>query len=185
MSVLMEDVLRQKVMAKVEDDNFIFIRRAVDVKSRARLDKKAAQRARMGSEVPDYVNNPMTNVDFEEKYESEKRNKQAVKKLIHLKTTRMLEIIGYTTTESDVRRLEYAINQFGKVEKVFKRSNSMPPQEDISMQSFFGTGSEKLEEKIMQLGLGLPKLDADLHKMQFEMQMLVQSYGDLQKIQSG
>ena len=42
MSVLMEDVLRQKVMAKVEDDNFIFIRRAVDVKSRARLDKKAA-----------------------------------------------------------------------------------------------------------------------------------------------
>ena len=42
MSVLVEDVLRQKVMAKVEDDNFIFIRRAVDVKSRARLDKKAA-----------------------------------------------------------------------------------------------------------------------------------------------
>ena len=42
MSVLLEDVLRAKVIDKVEDDNFIFIRRAVDVKSRARLDKKAA-----------------------------------------------------------------------------------------------------------------------------------------------
>ena len=85
----------------------------------------------------------------------------------------MLEIIGYTTTESDVKRLEYAINQFGKVDKVFKRSNSLAAQDDISMQSFFGTGSEKLEEKIMQLGLGLPKLDADLQKMQYEMQTLV------------
>ena len=121
----------------------------------------------MGDEVSDYVSNPMTCVDFEEKYESEKRNKLAVKKLIHLKTTRMLEIIGYTTTESDVRRLEYAINQFGAVEKVFKRSNSMGMSEEITLQSFFGIGSEKLEEKIMQLGLGLPKLDSDLHQMQF------------------
>ena len=97
-------------MAKVEDDNYIFIRRAVSVKSRVREDKKAAQRARMGSEVMEYVDDPKTNVDFEEKYEAEKRNKHAVRKLIHLKTARMLDIIGYTTTESDVRRLEYAIN---------------------------------------------------------------------------
>ena len=55
----------------------------------------------------------------------------------------------------------------------------------MSLQSFFGTGSEKLEEKIMQLGVGLPKLDADLQKMQFEMQTLVQNYGELQKLQEG
>ena len=98
-------------MAKVEDDNYIFIRRTVDVKSRNRLDKKAAQRARMGSEVPDYVDDPKTNVDLEEKQESDKRsNRRAVRKLIHLKTARMLEIIGYSTTESDVKRLEYAIS---------------------------------------------------------------------------
>ena len=41
MSVLMEDVVRQKVMAKVEDDNYIFIRRTVAVKDRVREDKKA------------------------------------------------------------------------------------------------------------------------------------------------
>ena len=35
MSVLLEDVLRHKTVSKVEDENFIFIRRAVDVKTRA------------------------------------------------------------------------------------------------------------------------------------------------------
>ena len=86
-----------------------------------------------------------------------------MRKLIHLKTQRMLKIIGYTTTESDVRRLDYAINQFGEADKVFKRSSSMVPLDDAgSLAGFFGAGSEKLEEKIMQLGLGLPRLDADL-----------------------
>ena len=176
---MIQDVLRAKVMSKVEDDNFIFIRRAVDVKSRSRLDKKAQQRARMGSEVGEFVLNPQTNVDFEEKYEAMKRNKLAVRKLIHLKTSRMLDILGYTTTESDVKRLEYAINQFGEAGRVIKRASSLISQEDMSMQSFFGTGSEKLEEKIMHLGLGLPKLDGDLQKMQFEMQTLVQSFSEL------
>ena len=61
----------------------------------------------------------------------------------------------------------------------------LPENDQLSMQSFFGPGSDKLEEKIMQLGLGLPKLDSDLQKMQFEMQTLVQSYGSLQKVQKG
>ncbi len=37
MSVLFEDACRQKAISKVEDDNYIFIRRAVNVKSRAKL----------------------------------------------------------------------------------------------------------------------------------------------------
>ena len=37
----------------------------------------------------------------------------AVTRLIHLHTCRMLDIIGYSTTESDSRRLEYAIERFG------------------------------------------------------------------------
>ena len=77
------------------------------------MDKRSAQRRRMGSEVADYVDDPKTNIDFEDKIEAQKRNDKAIKKLMYLHTQRMLEIIGYTTTESDVRRLEYAINQFG------------------------------------------------------------------------
>ena len=121
------------MISKVEDDNYIFIRKSVDVKSRARLDKKSAQRRRMGSEVSEYVDDPKTNVDFEEKVEAEKRNDKAVKRLTYLKTQRMLEIIGYSTTESDVRRLEYAVNQFGKEHQIFKRSSSIVEPSGISL----------------------------------------------------
>ena len=37
MSVLVEDALRSKTVEKLGDDNFIFIRRAVDTKERARI----------------------------------------------------------------------------------------------------------------------------------------------------
>lgn len=37
MAVLFEDACRQKAISKVEDDNYIFIRRAVNIKSRAKL----------------------------------------------------------------------------------------------------------------------------------------------------
>jgi len=94
-----------------------------------------------------------------------------VKKLIHCKTQRLLDIIGYSTTESDVRRLEYAIQQFGEQDKVFKKRDSVGMDSMIggSMAGFFGVGADKLEDKIMQLGVGLPKLDSDLKMMQIEM----------------
>ena len=65
MSVLLEDVLRHKTVSKVEDENFIFIRRAVDVKTRADLARKAEERAKLGSDVAMYVDDPVTNVDYE------------------------------------------------------------------------------------------------------------------------
>jgi len=37
----MMDVLRHKTVSKVEDENFIFIRRAMDVKTRAQMDRRA------------------------------------------------------------------------------------------------------------------------------------------------
>ena len=40
MNVLLEDVMRTKNIPKVADDNFIFIRRAIDVKTRASMDRK-------------------------------------------------------------------------------------------------------------------------------------------------
>ena len=39
LSILFEDVLRQKAVTKIHDDNFIFIRRAVDVQTKFRIEK--------------------------------------------------------------------------------------------------------------------------------------------------
>ena len=113
MSVLLEDVLRHKTVSKVEDENFIFIRRAVDVKTRADLARKAEERAKLGSDVAMYVADPQTNQDFEQRVKGQKRLKHAVRKLVNLNTSRMLHILGYTTTEKDVRRLDYAMKSFG------------------------------------------------------------------------
>lgn len=40
LSVLIEDVIRHKTVEKMTDENYIFIRRAVDVKTRAMLQKR-------------------------------------------------------------------------------------------------------------------------------------------------
>ena len=109
MSVLLQDVIRHKTVSKMEDENYIFIRRAVDVKTKANIDRRRAERAKLDSSVAMMAADPLTDADFEDRYKSEKRLKHAVRKLINLRTNRMLGIIGYTTTEKDARRLEYAI----------------------------------------------------------------------------
>lgn len=60
-----------------------------------------------------FSENPLTEADFEDRLESQKRNKHAVQKLIYLNTARILEIIGYQATESDSKRLEFAVTKFG------------------------------------------------------------------------
>jgi len=72
-----------------------------------------------------YVDQPETDIDHEQKSKSQKRLKHAVRHLITMKTTRMLEIIGYRTSEKDAKRLDYAINTFGSMEKVIKPSQSL------------------------------------------------------------
>lgn len=54
-----------------------------------------------------------TKVDFEEKYLSEKRTKQAVRRLVYLNWSRLLSILEFTSSENDMKRLEYSINMFG------------------------------------------------------------------------
>ena len=83
------------------------------MKTRANLEKKAEEKAKLGSDVAMYVADPLTNADFEDRYKSTKRLKYAVRKLVNLRSKRMLDILGYTTTEKDARRLDYAIKSFG------------------------------------------------------------------------
>lgn len=112
MSVLFEDILRHKTVAKMEDENYIFIRRAMDVKTKAAIERREKERAKLGEDVVAYVDNPKTNADFEDHYKRDKRMKHAVRKLVNARTSRILDIIGYGSTEKDARRLDYAIKTF-------------------------------------------------------------------------
>lgn len=96
LSVLFEDAMRQKAISKIKDDNYIFIRRAVDVKAKVELENRAREKALMGSEVAAHVDNIKTSSEFEQKTtEARKLNKHVVSKLIHAHTKRLLKIIGY------------------------------------------------------------------------------------------
>lgn len=149
----------------------------MDVKTRASLDRKAKERAKLGSDVVAYVENPRTNADFEDHYKTERRLKYAVRKLINMRTNRMLDILGYTSTEKDAKRLEYALKSFGPenillqkklAQMSFRSDESIDPGQN-SLQTFFGVeGGKAIEERITQLGMGIPKLDNDLGKLQHE-----------------
>ena len=115
----------------------------------------------------------MTNADFEDKVDAKKRNKHAVHKLMHLKTARILDIIGYLATESDSKRLEFAVEKFGGRSSALMLSSSKMGKTKYlegsfgnNLTSFFGAeNAQMIEKKIDQLGSGLPYLDNDLHKL--------------------
>ena len=67
MSVLIDDVIRHKTVEKLTDENFIFIRRAMDVKTRAHYQKKKQEQNKLGKDVANYVDKPETNIDQEMK----------------------------------------------------------------------------------------------------------------------
>lgn len=73
LDVLFEDVLRQRTVAKIEDDNYVFIRRAMDAKTRANMQKRASEKAKLGPDVAAYVEEPPSALDFEEKHKADKR----------------------------------------------------------------------------------------------------------------
>jgi len=95
LSVLFEDARRYKAIAKVHNDNFIFVRRAVDVKQKFELEKKANEKNKLGGDIENYVDHPQTSADFEMKIAASKINKAIVNKLVHTHTKRLLKIIGY------------------------------------------------------------------------------------------
>ena len=54
-SVLLDEVTRYASISKVQDDNYVFIRRAMDVKGRVNARKSKKQKEQIGSEVAHYV----------------------------------------------------------------------------------------------------------------------------------
>ena len=98
----------------------------------------------MGQDALNYLENPgLTNFDFEKKLEAEKRCKRVVAKLIYLKTSRLLKILGYKSTENDSKRLDYALTFFGNSNSKIIDGTKYKVEQDVrnSMVSMFADGS--------------------------------------------
>jgi len=86
----------------------------------------------MGQDALDYLENPgLTNYDLERKLEAEKRCKRVVAKLIYLKTSRLLKILGYQTTENDSKRLDYALTFFSNSDMKVTNGNKYKVEQDL------------------------------------------------------
>ena len=106
--------------------------------------------------------------DVEEITEAKKRNKRAVNKLLFMKTNIILEIIGYSSTESDSKRLNHAVERFGGATGASVIAESMRGSEigGNDLAGFFGAeNAGRIEKKINQLGSGLPAMEGDLHQL--------------------
>lgn len=101
-----------------------------------------------------------------------------------MNTARILDIIGYQATESDSKRLEFAVSKFGgrygASTAALSKAGSIRGSEVSIGTSYFGAeNAHALEKKIEQLGYGVPQLDNDLQKLQREIHSMVSSFGEL------
>jgi len=120
----------------------------------------------MGKDALNYLENPgLTNYDFEKKLEAEKRSKRVVAKLIYLKTSRLLKILGYTSTENDSKRLNYALTFFGSSKMKVTDGTKHKVEQDLRNSIVSNLAESKLENQVKELNDGLPKLDNSLQLM--------------------
>ena len=120
----------------------------------------------MGKDALNYLDNPgLTNYDFEKKLEAEKRSKRVVAKLIYLKTSRLLKILGYTSTENDSKRLDYALTFFGNSKMKVTDGTKHKVEQDLRNSIVLNHAESKLENQVKELNDGLPKLDNSLQVM--------------------
>lgn len=95
LSVMLNDILRHNTVLKMEDEDFIFIRRAYNVKSLRQ--KELEQKNRSRFDEPDHIEKHLGHTvdseDEEKSQESIKRLKTVFKKLLFLNMKRMLDIL--------------------------------------------------------------------------------------------
>lgn len=99
---MLQDALRHNTVLKVEDEDFIFVRRALSHKSKIRNDKTKKTRDIQESDNNALIDN---HVETEESRESKIRQKIVFKKLIFLNTRRMLEILKFKPGENERKKL--------------------------------------------------------------------------------
>ena len=73
MGNLISEVVHNQDIAKVQDDNYVFIRRSMDVKERDRMRRGQNEKSFVGSEVFLNVDKVKVNVDYDEKTKLRKK----------------------------------------------------------------------------------------------------------------
>jgi len=102
MSTMIQDALHHKTVLKVEDEDFIFIRRAVS-------NKKKKPKLERSKEIIEsdtqFLSHMQAQMETEESQESKNRQKIIFKKLLFLNTKRLLEILKFKPGESERKKL--------------------------------------------------------------------------------
>jgi len=69
----------------------------------------------------------------------------------------MLEILNYKTSEKDTKRLDYAINQFGRKDTIMKRSKTLVGPADSFVSSDLDMDHDNdMKSKVADFSKGLP-----------------------------
>lgn len=105
------------------------------------MTRKANQRNKLGSEVANQAQYPQTDADVEDNYLAKKRQKQVSKKLLHLQTTRMLEILNHRAGESDQKRLEYSLKSMNHGQAAATRRTSRSDSMLNEIEELYHQGS--------------------------------------------
>ena len=152
MHVAVADLLRHKTVMKIEDENYIFIRRAIGVRQ-----LRDQQRRRPPAESSGAVGSAQSDNHFlpsagdsggDENMNREQRKRQRVlfKKLLFLNTRRMLEILGYKTGETETKKLMHAM----RLDRLNSPNSGAYPS---VMKNGLGMGEvEDLEDKVLEMG---------------------------------
>lgn len=113
---------------------------------------------------------------MEEKFKHERKlNKQILRKLMNLRTQRMLDIIGYKPSEVESRRLQYAMLNFQSVGarlKALKDANEYINPGKNSIRELLGMDFD-VEGSIEQFSSSIPNMEDDLDKIKNEVDHLV------------
>lgn len=190
MSIMLTDILRHKTVLKVEDEDFVFLRRAINIKSMQQMQKKKQIRESLQSEG-DLSARIGAQMDSEESKESLKRQKVIFKKLLFLNTRRMLEILKYKQTDSDKKRLVNTMKQSALMNTQFLSDslNSSMNMGRIKNQAYsvatkgqmVAQNLEEFEDKILEMGQNYPKVSNALIQMKYELENMVQQMQTMNK----
>mmetsp|Transcript_22975 Transcript_22975/g.22326 ORF Transcript_22975/g.22326 Transcript_22975/m.22326 type:complete len:208 (+) Transcript_22975:634-1257(+) len=102
-SAMLVDIMRHEMVLKVEDENYIFIRRARNLRQKRYRDKANKYKV---EEVEDEADDEKR----EDEMRKYRRLKVSFKRLFFLNTKRMLHILKHKDVEQDRRRLAHSVN---------------------------------------------------------------------------
>ena len=160
------ELQRQKILAKVKNDQYIFV-------ERSNVAHKKKHQATGGVQRLEDITQP-SKIAVQQSRQLEKISRNLFKKFYHLNTNRMLKILCYTPSQSDERKFLHS-NQQKSLDKDLNIDlmPSLPhlPQSTSSQQYLM-----ELSDKVFSMGQGsLPRIQNNVMLLKNEMQNMVKN----------